>query len=88
MQDLLFDGTAARHIGYWSHDNRTMCSTGEAVRCAEVLAKVSLYPVSVVRGGYQKFSALYPFFKSVKIMYTIMVGSSVTSTRMNTFDGH
>ena len=55
-----------------------MYSTGEAVRCAEVLAKVSLYPVFVVRGGYQKFSALYPFFRSVKIMYTIMVGSSVT----------
>ncbi|CAL8275969.1 unnamed protein product [Arctogadus glacialis] len=61
-----------RHIVVYDSDTSSLKDLGEAVRCAEVLAKVSLYPVFVVRGGYQKFSALYPFFRSVKIMYTIM----------------
>ncbi|XP_059912397.1 serine/threonine/tyrosine-interacting-like protein 1 isoform X5 [Gadus macrocephalus] len=61
-----------RHIVVYDSDTSSLKDLGEAVRCAEVLAKVSLYPVFVVRGGYQKFSALYPFFRSFKIMYTIM----------------
>ncbi|KAK0148760.1 Serine/threonine/tyrosine-interacting-like protein 1 [Merluccius polli] len=61
-----------RHIVVYDSDTSSLQDLGEAVRCAEVLAKVSLYPVCIVKGGYQKFSALYPFFRSVKVMYTIM----------------
>lgn len=31
----------------------------------------SRYPVKVLSGGYQRFSALYPFLRTQKIMYTI-----------------
>ncbi|CAL8365271.1 unnamed protein product [Lota lota] len=61
-----------RNIVVYDSETSSLQDLGEAVRCAEVLAKVSLNPVCIVKGGYQKFSALYPFFRSVKIMYTIM----------------
>ncbi|XP_022594637.1 serine/threonine/tyrosine-interacting-like protein 1 isoform X3 [Seriola dumerili] len=55
------------------YDSNTSClqEQGRAVECAEVLAKASLYPVHIVRGGFQRFSALYPFLRTEKIMYTI-----------------
>uniref|UniRef100_A0A8C2WDX8 Serine/threonine/tyrosine interacting-like 1 n=1 Tax=Cyclopterus lumpus TaxID=8103 RepID=A0A8C2WDX8_CYCLU len=36
------------------------------INCSE-----SLYPVHVVTGGFQRFSALYPFLRTEKILYTI-----------------
>lgn len=58
-----------------------MCLTvvaGRAVECAQALAEVSLYPVHIVRGGFQRFSALYSFLSTEKIMYTIMVRKTHT----------
>lgn len=41
------------------------------VICAEILWKLgSKYPVKVVKGGYEEFSALYPFLRSIKILWT------------------
>ncbi|XP_062288540.1 serine/threonine/tyrosine-interacting-like protein 1 [Scomber scombrus] len=56
------------------YDSNTSCSQeqGRAVQCAQALAKVSLYPVHIVTGGFQRFSALYPFLRTEKIIYTIM----------------
>ena len=68
---LLTDVCAARwclSVVFW-----LFFSAGRAVKCAQVLSKASLYPVRIVRGGFQKFSALYPFLRTEKIMYTIMV---------------
>ncbi|XP_026228337.1 serine/threonine/tyrosine-interacting-like protein 1 [Anabas testudineus] len=55
------------------YDGNTSCleNRGRAVECAQVLAKVSLYPVYIVRGGFQRFSALYTFLRTEKIIYTI-----------------
>ncbi|XP_044077668.1 serine/threonine/tyrosine-interacting-like protein 1 [Siniperca chuatsi] len=56
------------------YDSNTSClqEQGRAVECAQALAKASLYPVHIVRGGFQRFSALYPFLRTEKIIYTIM----------------
>ncbi|XP_071362538.1 serine/threonine/tyrosine-interacting-like protein 1 isoform X2 [Trachinotus anak] len=55
------------------YDSSTSCleEQGRAVECAHALAKVSLYPVHIVKGGFQRFSALYPFLRTEKMMYTI-----------------
>ncbi|KAF1378218.1 hypothetical protein PFLUV_G00188250 [Perca fluviatilis] len=56
------------------YDSNTSClqEQGRAVECAQALAKASICPVHVVRGGFQEFSALYPFLRTEKILYTIM----------------
>ncbi|XP_013992881.1 serine/threonine/tyrosine-interacting-like protein 1 isoform X2 [Salmo salar] len=48
-----------------------LCLIGEAIECAEALTKSSRYPVQILKGGYQRFSAFYPFFRTQKILYTI-----------------
>ncbi|XP_072231191.1 serine/threonine/tyrosine-interacting-like protein 1 [Leuresthes tenuis] len=55
------------------YDSTTSCleEPGRAADCAQVLAKASLCPVHVVKGGFQRFSALYPFLRTEKILYTI-----------------
>ncbi|XP_053187199.1 serine/threonine/tyrosine-interacting-like protein 1 [Scomber japonicus] len=56
------------------YDSNTSCSQEQsrAVQCARALSKVSLYPVHIVKGGFQRFSALYPFLRTEKILYNIM----------------
>ncbi|TNN51777.1 Serine/threonine/tyrosine-interacting-like protein 1 [Liparis tanakae] len=49
-----------------------LCLIGRAVTCAQELAEASLCPVHIVTGGFQRFSALYPFLRTEKIMYTII----------------
>ncbi|XP_040035537.1 serine/threonine/tyrosine-interacting-like protein 1 [Gasterosteus aculeatus] len=44
---------------------------GRVFKCAQELAKASLSPVLIVKGGFQRFSALYPFLRTEKILYTI-----------------
>ena len=67
------DYTAVEHIVII--DNRTTSLKGvlsSGVSCAKVLYKKmgSKYPVKVVRGGFEEFSALYPFLRSTKILFT------------------
>uniref|UniRef100_W5M0N8 Serine/threonine/tyrosine interacting-like 1 n=1 Tax=Lepisosteus oculatus TaxID=7918 RepID=W5M0N8_LEPOC len=45
-------------------------SSGPAVECAEVLALSTRYPVQILKGGYEDFSASYPFLRTQKILYT------------------
>ena len=47
--------------------------SGEAIACAEALTKASQYPVQILNGGFQRFSASYPFFRTQKILYTVKV---------------
>lgn len=47
--------------------------TGRAVDCARAVAEACFCLVQVVKGGYQRFSALYPFLRTEKIIYTITV---------------
>uniref|UniRef100_A0A8C4SML7 Serine/threonine/tyrosine interacting-like 1 n=1 Tax=Erpetoichthys calabaricus TaxID=27687 RepID=A0A8C4SML7_ERPCA len=41
-----------------------------AIRCAEIMEQKSQNPVHILKGGYESFSALYPFLRTVKIIYT------------------
>ncbi|KAJ8275714.1 hypothetical protein COCON_G00074660 [Conger conger] len=55
------------------YDSNT-CSlqdSGPAIECADTLAKTSRHPVHVLKGGYERFSALYPFLRTQKILYTL-----------------
>ncbi|KAM3868978.1 serine/threonine/tyrosine-interacting-like protein 1 [Diretmus argenteus] len=61
-----------QYIMVYDSDTSCLQGQGEAVACAQVLAKASVYPIRIVKGGYQKFSALYPFLSTVKTMYTIL----------------
>uniref|UniRef100_A0A8C6UIF0 Rhodanese domain-containing protein n=1 Tax=Neogobius melanostomus TaxID=47308 RepID=A0A8C6UIF0_9GOBI len=48
-----------------------LSSSGRAHQCAKMVSKSSLCVVHILRGGFEKFSALYPFLRTEKIMYTI-----------------
>ncbi|KAM8899564.1 serine/threonine/tyrosine-interacting-like protein 1 isoform 2-T2 [Spinachia spinachia] len=55
------------------YDSNTSFSQGQGrvVKCAQELARASLSPVLMLRGGFQRFSALYPFLCTEKILYTV-----------------
>ncbi|CAH1231629.1 STYXL1 [Branchiostoma lanceolatum] len=56
-------------VVYDSH-TRSLKDKGDAIACATVLANSgSKNPVKVLRGGYEDFSALYPFLRTQKIIY-------------------
>ncbi|XP_020496222.2 serine/threonine/tyrosine-interacting-like protein 1 [Labrus bergylta] len=56
------------------YDGNTSCleEQGRAVDCARAFAQASLYPVKILRGGFERFSALYTFLRTEKILYTIL----------------
>ncbi|XP_041808946.1 serine/threonine/tyrosine-interacting-like protein 1 [Chelmon rostratus] len=60
-----------QHVVVYDGNSSCLKERGRAAECAQVLAKASLHPVRVVRGGFQRFSALYPFLRTEKVMYTI-----------------
>nr|XP_046266325.1 serine/threonine/tyrosine-interacting-like protein 1 [Scatophagus argus] len=60
-----------RHVVVYDSNTSCLEEHGRAAECAQVLAEASLYPVQIVRGGFQRFSALYPFLRTEKIIYTI-----------------
>ncbi|XP_059207865.1 serine/threonine/tyrosine-interacting-like protein 1 [Centropristis striata] len=60
-----------QHVVVYDSNTNCLQEKGRAVECAQVLAKASLCPVHLVSGGFQRFSALYPFLRTEKIMYTI-----------------
>ncbi|XP_066551763.1 serine/threonine/tyrosine-interacting-like protein 1 isoform X2 [Amia ocellicauda] len=43
---------------------------GPAAECAAVLEQCSRNPVQILRGGYEDFSACYPFLRTQKILYS------------------
>uniref|UniRef100_A0A3B4A098 Tyrosine-protein phosphatase domain-containing protein n=1 Tax=Periophthalmus magnuspinnatus TaxID=409849 RepID=A0A3B4A098_9GOBI len=55
------------------YDSKTNCLdvSGRAYQCAKMVAKSSLCLVHILRGGFERFSAVYPFLRTEKIMYTI-----------------
>ncbi|CAN9501081.1 unnamed protein product [Ophioblennius macclurei] len=60
-----------QHVVVYDHDTSSLKDPSRALDCAQLLAKVSFYPVHVVRGGFKKFTALYTFLRTEKILYTI-----------------
>uniref|UniRef100_A0A4W5LZW7 Serine/threonine/tyrosine interacting-like 1 n=1 Tax=Hucho hucho TaxID=62062 RepID=A0A4W5LZW7_9TELE len=53
------------------YDSNSSSLQGSAMECAEALTKSNRYPVQILKGGYQRFSALNPFIRTQKILYTI-----------------
>ncbi|XP_076997015.1 serine/threonine/tyrosine-interacting-like protein 1 isoform X2 [Tamandua tetradactyla] len=42
---------------------------GAAVECGKVLSHFTRYPVYILRGGYERFSAMYHFLRTQKIIW-------------------
>ncbi|XP_061595226.1 serine/threonine/tyrosine-interacting-like protein 1 [Cololabis saira] len=61
-----------QHVVVYDLDTSSLQEQGRAVDCAQVLAETSLHPVRIVKGGFKRFSVLYPFLTTEKILYTIM----------------
>ncbi|KAJ8342846.1 hypothetical protein SKAU_G00327740 [Synaphobranchus kaupii] len=57
-------------VVYDSNTGSLQCS-GPAIECAGTLAKTSRHPVHILKGGYECFSALYPFLRTQKFLYTL-----------------
>uniref|UniRef100_A0A3Q3B565 Serine/threonine/tyrosine interacting-like 1 n=1 Tax=Kryptolebias marmoratus TaxID=37003 RepID=A0A3Q3B565_KRYMA len=65
------EADSMQHIVVYDGNTSCLQEQGRAINCAQVLANVSLYPVHILKGGFQRFSALYPFLRTEKILYTI-----------------
>uniref|UniRef100_A0A672GKN0 Serine/threonine/tyrosine interacting-like 1 n=1 Tax=Salarias fasciatus TaxID=181472 RepID=A0A672GKN0_SALFA len=53
------------------YDSSSSSVQDGAALCARVLEKMSLNPVLILRGGFQRFSAMYTFLRTEKILYTM-----------------
>nr|XP_039259818.1 serine/threonine/tyrosine-interacting-like protein 1 [Styela clava] len=58
------------HVIVYDSNCRTLREKGRAVKCASTMAgNGSKNPVKILRGGYEDFSAMYPFLRTQKIIY-------------------
>lgn len=58
------------HVVVIDNNTRNLKEEGLALQCAQVLSEMgSKNPVKILRGGYEDFSALYPFLRTQKIIY-------------------
>ncbi|XP_069565724.1 serine/threonine/tyrosine-interacting-like protein 1 [Brachyistius frenatus] len=60
-----------QHVVVYDGSTSSPQEPGRALDCARTLAEVSRFPVGILRGGFQLFSALYHFLRTEKILYTI-----------------
>ncbi|XP_072515752.1 serine/threonine/tyrosine-interacting-like protein 1 isoform X2 [Salminus brasiliensis] len=60
-----------RYIIVYDSNTSSLHDPGQAVDCADSLANASRHPVQILIGGYERFSAIYPFLRTQKIIYTI-----------------
>lgn len=60
-----------RYIIVYDSNTHSLLDSGPAIDCADCLEKASRFPVQILTGGYEKFSALYPFLRTQKILYNI-----------------
>ncbi|XP_035761290.1 serine/threonine/tyrosine-interacting-like protein 1 [Neolamprologus brichardi] len=71
----LVEVESMRHVVVYDNNTSSLQEQGRATSCAQVFAKASLNPVKILRGGFQRFSAQYPFLRTEKILNTIMEDS-------------
>ncbi|XP_070572447.1 serine/threonine/tyrosine-interacting-like protein 1 [Ptychodera flava] len=58
------------HVVVIDNSTRSLAESGPAIDCAQVMSEMgSKNPVKILRGGYEDFSALYPFLRTQKIIY-------------------
>ncbi|XP_048037599.1 serine/threonine/tyrosine-interacting-like protein 1 isoform X1 [Megalobrama amblycephala] len=60
-----------RYIIVYDSNTHSLLDSGPAIDCADCLEKASRFPIQILTGGYEKFSALYPFLRTQKILYSI-----------------
>ncbi|XP_016394599.1 serine/threonine/tyrosine-interacting-like protein 1 isoform X2 [Sinocyclocheilus rhinocerous] len=60
-----------RYIIVYDSSTHSLSDSGPAIDCADSIEKSSQFPVQILSGGYEKFSALYPFLRTPKILYNI-----------------
>ncbi|XP_066507580.1 serine/threonine/tyrosine-interacting-like protein 1 [Hoplias malabaricus] len=60
-----------RYIIVYDSNTSSLLDSGPAIDCADSFCKESQYPVQILTWGYERISAIYPFFRTQKIMYTI-----------------
>ncbi|XP_065116599.1 serine/threonine/tyrosine-interacting-like protein 1 [Paramisgurnus dabryanus] len=60
-----------RHIIVYDSRTQSLLDSGPAIDCADSLEKASRFPIQILTGGYEKFSPVYPFLRTHKILYTI-----------------
>ncbi|XP_050977856.1 serine/threonine/tyrosine-interacting-like protein 1 [Labeo rohita] len=60
-----------RYIIVYDSNTHSLSDSGPAIDCADILEKASQFPIQILSGGYEKFSALYPFLRTHKILYNI-----------------
>uniref|UniRef100_A0A672P9Z8 Tyrosine-protein phosphatase domain-containing protein n=1 Tax=Sinocyclocheilus grahami TaxID=75366 RepID=A0A672P9Z8_SINGR len=60
-----------RCIIVYDSSTHSLSDSGPAIDCADSIEKSSQFPVQILSGGYEKFSALYPFLRTPKILYNI-----------------
>ncbi|XP_067255298.1 serine/threonine/tyrosine-interacting-like protein 1 [Chanodichthys erythropterus] len=60
-----------KYIIVYDSNTHSLLDSGPAIDCADCLEKASRFPVQILNGGYEKFSALYPFLRTHKILYSI-----------------
>lgn len=58
------------HVVVLDSKCRSLKDQEPAISCAQLMAEMgSRNPVKILRGGYEEFSALYPFLRTQKIIY-------------------
>ncbi|XP_016412152.1 serine/threonine/tyrosine-interacting-like protein 1 [Sinocyclocheilus rhinocerous] len=60
-----------KYIIVYDSSTHSLSDSGPAIDCAVSIEKASQFPVQILSGGYEKFSALYPFLRTQKILYNI-----------------
>ncbi|XP_058644867.1 serine/threonine/tyrosine-interacting-like protein 1 isoform X2 [Onychostoma macrolepis] len=60
-----------RYIIVYDSSTHSLSDSGAAIDCADSIEKSSQFPVQILIGGYERFSALYPFLRTQKILYNI-----------------
>ncbi|KAI5945430.1 Serine/threonine/tyrosine-interacting-like protein 1 [Manis javanica] len=61
---------ALKHSDDDSSDGSTdITALGAAIECGRALTLLTRHPVRILKGGYQRFSAMYHFFRTQKIIW-------------------
>ncbi|CAL9686003.1 unnamed protein product [Knipowitschia caucasica] len=60
-----------QNIVVYDGKSDSLDSPGRAQQCAKMISKSSFSTVHILKGGYEKFTALFNFFRTEQILYTI-----------------
>uniref|UniRef100_H0XXY0 Serine/threonine/tyrosine interacting like 1 n=1 Tax=Otolemur garnettii TaxID=30611 RepID=H0XXY0_OTOGA len=52
-----------------NNDNNHKMGSGAAIEYGKILSQITRHPVYILKGGYERFSAMYHFFRTQKIIW-------------------